>query len=366
MEGFLRRIKDAHIKEREAVAEPTQASESLSRRDFFRRYAAPAAATVALSAVPSILKVDAAEAKPLPTIEASAGREAVIESKVAAARAAMNAPDVLEARMGNGNLAFTRVLRALQCGITPQYVKGTRYDMEDMRRKHCVQLSWQNRGEGKPYDVQLSTQRAPIFKTPKQAGYANGVFFGAQNRFLTARHAMCDALQKPRTLGKRDLEWHFTGETKGRPEQVLFDDPTLTNAAIDGAFVSIEGIDPDQTADSEGYKSYPGVAMRLTRGFIDKVFPTLASEYKEVLSRSFVVAIPAGEGTGATAKDKPGSGMTGAPVYTIHNGKKVLAGVLNMISSHPNHETGSTFDYAFFQGIEEVRAQIQEQTRTGA
>ncbi len=364
MEGFLRRLKDAHAKEREAQSQPALASEAVSRRDFFRRYAAPAAASVALASMPAILNIDTAEAAPQSVPEGTAAREANVEGKVALTRRALNTPEVLEARSGKGPQIMARVFRALQFQITPQEVKGTKYDMEMMRKKYCTQMTYEWQGDNKPYLVRWIMNRTGTFKTDKQAGYGNGVFFGAQNRFLTARHVECDAQQHPRTFGKRDLSWLFTGEFKATPERVLMDDSTLSNAHIDGAYVSVEGVDPDATGDSDGYKSYPGVAMRCTREFIDTVFPKMPKEYRELMSRSFLMSIPAGEGTGAQPKDKPGGGMSGAPVFTIHNGNKVLAGTMFLISSEVDPENGKKYDFAFFHGIEEIREQIQEQLRS--
>ncbi len=371
MKEFLGRLKNAHKKEekKEEVPPPETISQqagpraTITRRAFFERYVAPAAAAGALAAVPTLMHAERAEAAALQGSEAWREREARIDRAVHTARNALNSPDVRAARMGQGENSFMRVLRAMQFPVSPQLIRGTKYDMETVQKKHCVQMTYEWQGENKPYFVQWLSRKAGGFKTDKQAGYGNGIFFGAQNRFLTARHIASDALQRQVPGGKRDLNIMNLGTLKCHPEQVIRDS-TLTNAQIDGAFVSIEGIDPDATADSEGYKSYPGVAVRLTREFVDRVFTQSPPDMKELLSRSFMVAIPPGEGTGPSG-NKPGTGMSGSPVFTLHNGERALAGVMYALASYADPEMNTSYDFAFFHGIDEVREQVQEQKRSG-
>lgn len=373
MKEFIRRLKSAHVEEKKEVAEVPEALPlqhavprgGISRRAFFERYAAPAAATVALSALPNILHADMAEAARLEGREGARERERVIENKVRAVREALNSPEVRAARMGQGDRIFSRVVRAIQFPVTPQFIKGTKFDMEVVRKKHCVQFAYEWQGKNKPHLMHWISNKLQGFKKDTEAACGNGVYFGALNKFLTARHNAAKATQREFSGGKRDLHVMNRGSVKCLPEQLVVDDPSLTNAHIDGAFVSIEGIDPDATADSEGYKSYPGVAVRLSREFVNSCFTTSPPDMKEWLARSFMVVVPAGEATGDGNK-KPIKGMSGSPVFTLHNGERTFAGIMFSVADYNDNVTNTSYDVAFFHGIEEVRAQVQEQNRTGA
>lgn len=363
MEGFLRRLKESH-KAKTAVTEDTVQSEPVideGRRHFMRG----AFAAGAIAAIPaSIFSAADAEAAPIAGDKGVEEREAIIEKAEALARQAMRTPDVLAAREGKGSDVLMRVLRALPAPIPQAFIRGTKYDIEDWQKRHCVQISYEWQSETGPYLVRLNANKQQGFKTHAQAGYGNGIFFGSPNRFLTAEHVAADAGKRPRAKSKRDLTILNTGKLTARPEQVVVDDPSLMNIDIDRV-VSIGGIDPDATADSNGYKRYTGIPMRLSRGFVEVVYAKADAQIREQLCNSFVMRVPVGEGTGVTAKEKPGIGMSGSPVVIRHNGQEVLAGNLIMLSSETDPKTGEKYDLAFFHGIEEVRVQLQEQTRSG-
>ncbi len=359
MNESIRRARDVKRAEiaQSKVDEPVEKIDE--GRRWFLRGAIASAAMAVMPALP-----DTAHAEKLDVQRSIEEREAIIANAIEKTRRAMNTPDVLAARKGEGRDLLMKVFRTLQFPITPEFIKGTKYDMSGVRKRHAVQIAYRW-GRNQKLIVELISNKAE-FKKETEAGYGNGIFFGTAHSFLTAKHVAEDSQNRPDPRAARDIAILHTGALRARPEQVVKDDPTLTNNDIDGAFVSVEGIDPDTTGDFEGYKSYPGVALKLSRGFIDKLYYTTPVAYRERLCKSFAIILPPGEGTGATAAQTPGSGMSGSPVWTLRNGERVLAGIMHMTTSERDPATGRTIDIAFFHGIEDVREEVASHIRSGA
>jgi hypothetical protein len=286
----------------------------------------------------------------------SAQREVLLDEAITSVRRAMNAPDVLEAFAGQGVGVVTRVLRPLQTHIDASYVKETKYDASEERKRYCVQVAFQRGLDGKKAITFRSSAAGsqPLAK----AGYGNGFFWGRADRLVTAQHVLDEALSRPAVESLLDVAVvnvppHLIADSA----QIIRDDTSLTNAEIHGAFVSVEGIDPDATS-IDGCKSYPGVAMRLRRRFVERAFSTLKPFERERLSSSFVFALPPGEAVGATDESKPAAGMSGSPVFLYRNGSRVLAGILHSVLHARDPPTGDMTDIGFFHGVEEIRQQL--------
>ncbi len=363
----LRRIREVKKAETHTESEPvavvprTDEGVDHGRRHFLRGMAA----TAAVAAMPTVLKSETAEAGVLDTEKALKQREAALDSAIGSLQWAVKSPDVRAALDGKGDYLLTRTMKPLQFPINPRLLEGTKYDMSETRKRYCVQMAYQSIGNGKN-NVHLISEKSGTFKKMDEAGYGNGVYWGATDRFLTAQHVVDISQNKEDSSQGRDLAILNLREAKGRPEQVLQDDTSLSNEDIHGAFVSIEGIDPDKTSGEGGYKSYPGVAMRLGRGFVERVFVHSSKDHRDRMARSFMIALPPGEAQGATAVDKPATGMSGAPVFMNRGGRRVLAGIMHMVTSIPDPETKRNIDIGFFHGIEEVRDQMNLYMRSGA
>ncbi len=370
MKEFLGRLRNAHREEKKEEADVPEVALSqhsvprggISRRAFFERYAAPA---IAHGQISSILHTDIADAALVVGYEGVHECERIIERAVETIRAALNSHHGRAARMGHGNHSYSQLLRTIQFPITPDFIKGTKYDMEEVRKKHCIQLSYERQGDTAVHRVGFSARPLQGGNSITRVVYGNGVFFGRPNRLLTAHHVERDSIPSPRGFGTRNLVWVSTGTSEALVEHVVFDVPTLTNAHIDGALVSIEGIDWDATANTEGYKSFAGVAARLTRELVESCFKDLSKEVKTWMHRSFVIVIPRGEGRGANERNVAG-GMRGAPVFMLHNGVRTFAGTTWSIEPYFDSDSNISYDVAHFHGIEDVREHVQQQTRAGA
>lgn len=327
-----------------------------------------AAAASALSSIPTFLQTELAQAG---SLEGEAGvrlREKLLDDSIASIRMAANSPDVKAALEGKGDFLLSRVFRVLQFPVDREKIRGTKYDMSMMRR-FCQQFIYEKVAGGKNTTRLIPASRPDVFrKEGSGAGRSNGFFWNVANRFMTGLHAIESSRNQALSDTKRDLALKSTGTFNAPEDQIVYDDPTLTNADIHGAYVCIEGIDPDSSSEQGGFKSYPGVALRIGRGFAERVWnvPGATDAYKDRMAHSFMVALPAGEAEPGAVDGTLANGMTGSAVWMNHNGKRVCAGILHGVFSMKDPETGRTMNVGVFHGVEEMRAEQDLYMRSGA
>jgi hypothetical protein len=368
MEGFLRRIKAVHSAKK-AEAAPAEikpvetpkaesSEEGLSRRDFFKRYAAPAAATVALSAIPTVLQTELAEAAASTGPESIKRREAAIGNLLNEIRRKMNSPEVKSAMAGEGEYLVTRMLSALTTPLTQEMLRGTKYDVEKFYKKYYMQIATEKLPNGKR-DTHINSALTGRIVTDRTRGpMGSGAFVGAQNRFLTAQHVLDGAMGTPHSRKGPDIAFLNTGDVKAHPEQVLRMDPTLRDEDIDGQLVYIFG--------SDG-KIYPVVPMKMHRKMVEQVYVNDSPEQRDRLARSFVVQLPPGEAEGAKVIDKPVTGSSGGVVVMFRgeNAEPEACGLLHSDLPIPDPASKRTVSTGYIYGPTELNKVHQDFLRSG-
>ncbi len=348
LEGLRRRKKTT---ETEPGVDP-------GRRAFLRGLGA----TAAFSAIPVALRYDIAHASNELTPEIIRHREALLDKLISIQGEVARSQDVRDALEGKGGNLTSRALRPLGIPIRADYLEGTKYDASQDRRRYCVQLAFRKAENGK-HNYWLTAGKpgqAPLSTRAHGNPYANGVFFKGNDKFLTAQH-IAEALEmRPHGVSPRDL--HLYENTLGmfaQPGQVIEDDPMLSDEHIHGAYVSVEGIDPDQSGNHEGHKTYPSIALRMRRGLAEAMFKDTAPHLVDRVSNSFMIALPPGEARGATPKDVLAAGMSGSPVFVFKNGKRQFAGIIHSVTQVTDHENKRMIDVGFFHGIDQVREYLK-------
>ncbi len=340
-------------------AEPEKIDES--KRWWMLNAAKGVAAITAYSAIPTVLQEGLAHARNLEGVEGKKQLEAVLDAAIEVMQRAAHSPEIVRALNGEGDRLISTVLSAMQSPIDRSLIAGTKYDASIERRRYSVQIVGRvTNGELKVSFRSLQRYSANL----ESAGYCNG-FFLTPDLFVTTQHFFDENLNVAPT-SFRDIRVISVPENmRARPEQIIRDDTSLSNAEIHGAFVSIEGIHRgDDTNDEE---SYPSVAFRVGRKFAERVFAGCPRYEIERNARSFMMVLPPGESVeiGNTKKART-AGMSGAPVWMYRNGDRVLAGIFRSCKAIKDPRTGRTIDVAFFHGIEDVREELAHKKRTGA
>ncbi len=359
LEFFKKKKREELLKAEDALSTPTP--EPLLEEEIVdqgrRSLLFGIGATAAVAAMPSVLSSTEAVAASLDPIRKN---ETFISETMAHFKRDLATPEVRDARSGKGPLIGT-MMRTLK-RFDPKEVIGTSYDCTRELMQHCVQYAYGKNREGKRVSVCIPASAGPEHYMPPTVGYGNGFFWGAKNIFVTAHHVFDFAMGRQDSKKKADIYiQRMAPEFEARPEQVIHDCPWITDADVDGAFVSIVGIDKDATAmkaGAVGCKMYSGGAVRLTREWVDVAFGKADDYFKERLYRSFIVEIPRGEAIEAPDVEKPSAGMSGAPVFMVKDGIKVFAGFIHAVKQGPDK------DFAIFYGPEFVRESFAQFNRT--
>ena len=189
------------------------------------------------------------------------------------------------------------------------------------------------------------------------SGYSNGFYLDRSDRLITNKHVLHEMTGRKKHLETGGLDIgtvQFTAAGYNvRPEQVISDDPAVTDANIDGALVAVVGIDPDQTADPKtGHKTLPGIAKKMTPAMVEQAFGGInpaqgRAEWLEHGKNLFVIILPPGESHGSAI------GMSGSPVFK----GTALAGIF--MGTGFWRDQNRTVDIAFFHGIDSIRTALK-------
>ena len=263
----------------------------------------------------------------------------------------MRAEDVRAAFEGRGTNIMGRVARAIDLGLVGSHLDGTSFDTKELHRRYPVQIVF----EPKRVIPALGKERR-AFNSGANGGYANGFYFEDLQRVVTSKHALHMLHGEKAYLepGGRDIGVVQVGkDAAALSEQVIYDDPTLNNAHIEGAFVVTVGIDPDDTDDrATGHKTFPAIAKKMTPAMVAHQFGRESKEWQELGARCFVMVLPPGE------SDKDAMGMSGSPVFIRRGDRYTLAGIF-VATSTVTDVDGITKDVAFFLGIDDIREELK-------
>lgn len=233
-------------------------------------------------------------------------RQKALDGAIAAVQRNLREPVVLKALDGKGEYPLSVIFEAIDIPILPDHLVGTTYDATKLH------------------------DRYPIAYTKGGMYCANCVLWNNTKTLLTAAHAEYgDDLARHPVPGidvaMLDDKTNLAGNN---PEKhVIHSSSMPQDSDIHGKLVSIVGVDPDDTAhDSYGRKTYPGIAIKMSAGFVEYVgYRGLKGKQRE---GSFFVVLPPGEAKEVDdGRNIQASGMSGSPVFAYGEGKKDFAGV---------------------------------------
>jgi len=302
-----------------------------------------------------------------------------LESDIKQVRRNLESEDVKQALEGKGSYPLSRIFNAIEIPILAPHLEGTQYDTKNLHERYPVQIARDPNGKFRPLTIRASAPRAlrGEYINAGQAGYGNGVYF-KQNReepvaLLTAAHVVASVVQRQELGGYilRNPDLGFLSVSGSvpapKPENIVQDDPSLTDADIHGSLVSIVGIDPDATGDPEtGRKTYSGVAVKISSG-LARVLGSPGTTAEKMYRNSFMVILPPGEGKeiGPGIKEEPALGMSGSPAFCSAAGSPVfmkrgdgyaMCGIFWGFMLVTDPVTKRQMEVAFFHGIDQVRA----------
>lgn len=344
----------------EAEPEVEVAEEPIDQRR--RSFLFGLGATAAVAAMPTVLHSTDALAGKGDSLDPIMRRERLMDSAISSFQQKLKSPEIVRARNGTGP-ALVPMMDALR-QFDRSETLGTAYDCTEELKRYAVQLPYAIGRDGKPRLGFIPASAGPEKYVPATGKYGNGFYWGRKDIFVTANHVIDAANGKKDSKKVYDIAFlKVSPDCHARPDQIIYDDPSVTDADIDGEYVSVLGIDPDGVALKEGApggKIYQAGAERLTREWVDSVFTTADKYYKERLYRSFMIEIPHGEATSVQNETHVAAGMSGSPVMMVKNKRKVFAGMAHSVYRTPEKSL------LFFFGPETARHQFEAFTRNVA
>ena len=283
-------------------------------------------------------------------------KEARLRSMIANAQKKLQTQDVKRAIEGKGSNQLGRILRAIELPITGYDLAKTSWDPTELHRRYPVQIVH----HGGTFDrlvPSFDNSKASFAVEGGISGYSNGFYLDRSDRLITNKHVLHEMTGRKKHLETGGLDIgtvQFTAAGYNvRPEQVISDDPAVTDENIDGALVAVVGIDPDQTADPKtGHKTLPGIAKKMTPAMVEQAFGGInpaqgRAEWLEHGKNLFVIILPPGESHGSAI------GMSGSPVFK----GTALAGIF--MGTGFWRDQNRTVDIAFFHGIDSIRTALK-------
>lgn len=279
-------------------------------------------------------------------------KQRALDDAIAAIQENLRDPEVLEALEGRGEDPLSVILGAIEIPILPDDLKYTKYDVSELLRRYPVQIEMSgNKG----------TYRG------------NGIFWQDPGIQLTAGHVISGD-QSIDTRYPEDVDvgaYRVDANFEARPEQVVKDDPSITNASIHGRFVAIVGFDPDTTSDEHGYKTYPGIAVKVTPGLAHALHghaPSLMQKFQN----SFLLILPPGEAkspsersgntiwqSASAKKQVRAQGMSGSPMFVYLNGQYSFGGIFWAVRSAKDRVRKRSLDIGYVHGIDDIRRALK-------
>jgi len=317
-------------------------------------------------------------------------KQRILDETIDATTMMIQSHDVQEALHWKGWDPLGRVVRAVELPILPSHLDGTTYDVSKIKRTYPVQLVRKqsfdpvsNRpastetqlvdASEKPVDLRAAGRHEKI-------GYGNGFYFGDASTLVTCEHVAREYEESVHSI-RRDFFDISVVDAQGlyrarRAEQVIPDDPKVTDADING-LVTVVGTDPDALGDTDGKKVYPGIPVKLTPEFAAGLMGDMrhvpADQREElewrkrVLSHAYMITLPPGEARPIFSADKrqatPAFGMSGSPVFKNIGGAQRLVGILVAVISIKDKVRHRYVDAGFFLPISAIRSVAANEKR---
>ena len=336
--------------------EPKKKS-GMSRRGFLEILGGAgtlaAGSMIPKSVIKGLTDVLAYEKEPIKAAVYNLEKQKALDNAIAAVQRNLRNPLVLEALEGRGKDPLSLILGAVEIPILPEYLEGTSYDVSELLQR---------------YPAQVETSHG------QRTSIGNGIFWQDPGIQLTAGHVVSGDLSPDAEspAGVDVSTYRVDPFLSASSEQVVKNDPNLTNADIHGQLVSIVGFDPDTTSDKNGYKTYPGIAIKVTHG-LARFLAGYPRPLMEKYQNSFMLILPPGEakqnvsvvstGRGkSTATLEPvrrAAGMSGSPMFVHLKNGYVFGGIFWSTVSFGNSSSYRNMDIGFVHGIDDVRRALK-------
>ncbi len=284
-------------------------------------------------------------------LDSNLDKQQRLENSIAAIQQNLRHPDVLEALEGRGKDPLSVILGAIEIPILPEHIEGTKYGVDEIRQRYSVQVEILN-------------------SNGERRSIGNGVFFRDSKIQLTAAHVVDGSTSTidPHPNGVDAALPKITdARLTASPEQIVYDDPNTTNADIHGQFVVVVGFDPDSTSDESGYKTYPGVAVKVTPGLAHHLYGNWPHLVEKV-QNSFMLVLPPGEAKSPAHSSEDDAsqptggkkyarvaGMSGSGMFVHHEGRYVFGGTFWSALSMKDVVRKRSVDIGFIHGIDDIR-----------
>ena len=370
--GFPAAAAGASLLARAAIAETTPAPDAGAQLKALRTPGSPVAVPGGRRAVdPSELFRRA--------------KEDFIDEAIAISRAALAQDSVREAMAWEGECPQSALFRAIELPILAAHLDETKYNVTDLRRRYPVQMGLPAPTPGAVHRhtsrliAAIDKDRDAQFRTDGYLGanYGNCFYWNAPDLIVTTEHLAELFPESAKSLRKDGLDIsaaivseHLASQS---PEQIIYDDPSVSDADIQGSLVCIVGRDPDPFSDMDGAKVYPGIAVKMTpefvRGALLEISPASrhgmnAHDFERYIARvrsrmsnAYMLMLPPGEARAYPNSDTelPCQGMSASPVFGFIRGAYRPVGIFFSAMCLEDAERRRSVDVAFFHPISAIR-----------
>jgi len=284
-------------------------------------------------------------------------RESIIDNEIAIVDDFLRSPEGRRILESGTDEEIWKVITMMP-PILRDHIRGTKYDVP-MHEWPSVRIS---KGSGKALETHGVTDLSDL------QTYGNGFYTGPRE-LVTNWHVLRSYLP---LFQRADIS--LIGYMNGLdvvhvevPESSISKDIQRKVVSIqkngdslNGRMVTIAGIDPDETADKDGTKLYPSVAIKITPRLAEfftprqrEDFEVFAESTRRLQRNSYIFLLPPGENESKNGLTRPSMGMSGSPV--INSG--LLVGIFraSINGRLVNRKLGLHTNIGFFHGAEEIQ-----------
>jgi hypothetical protein len=312
-------------------------------------------------------------------------KEDFIDEAVEISRSALAQDSVREALAWQGECPQSALFRAIELPILAAHLDETKYSVTDLRRRYPVQMGLPAPTPGAVHRhtsrliAAIDKDRDAQFRDDGYLGanYGNCFYWNAPDLVVTTEHLaelFPDSAKRLRKDGL-DISVAIVDEhlASQAPEQIIYDDPSVSDADIQGSLVCIVGRDPDVFSDMDGAKVYPGIPVKMTpefvRGALSEIsqtnrhgmnvhdFERYITRVRNRMDNAYMMMLPPGEARAYpdTESELPCQGMSASPVFGFIRGAYRPVGIFFSAMCLEDVERRRSVDVAFFHPISAIR-----------
>jgi hypothetical protein len=179
-------------------------------------------------------------------------KEAMVDETIDISRRALARDAVHEALAWQGEFPQSALFRAVEIPILPAHLDETKYDISELRRRYPVQIGTAangNRTHGARLVASLDKERDPLFTQDGYLAehYGNCFYWNTSDTIVTTEHLGQMFPDSAKSLRRDALDIsvaivapHLASRS---PEQIIRDDPSVSDADIHGRLVCVVGVE---------------------------------------------------------------------------------------------------------------------------